>query len=354
MRKKQLYIASQLIGWSVYFLIALFLNQSAGVPIDGIIIVAHLTPFFLGILLSHAYREIIIRNNWLQLSIIKLIPRFVIGSLIMASVFELLFVGVMQLIQMIIGSDILVIDIIQDMVSWTILFILWSVIYFFYHFFKNYKAEEIKNLRWEATKNETELNKLKSQLNPHFMFNSMNTIRALIDENPKKAKLAVTQLSNILRSNLLMGQQKLIPLEKEIKLVRDYLAVESYRYEERLSYNIDVHPESKGIMVPPLMIQTLVENGIKHGISKLPLGGEINLSTSVTDNELEIKIMNSGQYNSNAVSKSGFGIANTRERLKILYGSNAEMSIKNYNGNQVLTEVYLPKSQENEVKDNNR
>ncbi|HRD40120.1 MAG TPA: histidine kinase, partial [Bacteroidia bacterium] len=90
------------------------------------------------------------------------------------------------------------------------------------HYLENYKKTEIQNLRWEAASKDIELNKLKSQLNPHFMFNSMNSIRALIDENPAKAKEAVTQLSNILRNTLLMNKNKEIVLEEELRIVKDY------------------------------------------------------------------------------------------------------------------------------------
>jgi len=350
MQKKGLYIASQLIGWSSYIIIAFLLNQIAGVPVDKQLVYSLLTAFVLGLVFSHIYREIILRNNWLGLSIVKIIPRFVFGSLFMSALFELFYIGITHLL---LGSLIDGNIIVQEMVSWIILFILWSLIYFFYHFFRNYKKEEIKNLKWEALKNEIELNKLKSQLNPHFMFNSMNTIRALIDENPKKAKLAVTQFSNILRSNLLMGRQKLIPLEQEIKLVNDYLAVESYRYEERLSFEINIDPKSNGIMVPPLMIQTLVENGIKHGISKLPSGGEILVTTKLSEKGLEIRIINTGQYQSSNIPSTGFGLVNTRERLALLYGKNAKMSIKNESSTQVLTEITIPKSLEHETENDN-
>lgn len=350
MQKKQLYIASQLVGWASYIIIAFFLNQIAGVPVDKQLIYSLITAFVLGLVFSHIYRAIILKYNWLGLSIVKIIPRFVFGSLFMSALFELFYIGITHLL---FGSVIEWNIMVQEMVSWIILFILWSLIYFFYHFFKNYKTEEIKNLKWEALKNEIELNKLKSQLNPHFMFNSMNTIRALIDENPKKAKLAVTQFSNILRSNLLMGRQKLIPLEQEIKLVNDYLAVESYRYEERLRFEIEIDPSTTGIMVPPLMIQTLVENGIKHGISKLPSGGEINVTTKLTEKGLEIRIINSGQYISDKISTTGFGLANTKERLQLLFGKRAKMNITNFNEYQVLTEIFIPKTLEYEIKNNN-
>lgn len=343
MPKRSLYIISQLIGWSIYILISFFINQVSGIPTNQQLIVTLATAYTLGITISHAYREIIIRYDWLNLSIIKIIPRFLLGSLSIAVLFEVLYLGITQLLYF----NPIALEpsrVFQELVGWIVLFLLWSLIYFFYHFFKNYKAEEIKNLKWEATKNEIELNKLKSQLNPHFMFNSMNSIRALIDEDPKKAKQAVTQLSNVLRSNLLMGKQKLIPLEQELRLVADYLSVESYRYEERLNYSIDSKPGLNGILIPPLMIQTLVENGIKHGISKLPQGGVLNVVCFEQNNNLHIEILNSGKFEANHKPDTGFGMANTQERLKILFGNKATLNIKNTENQQVLTQVVIPKN----------
>src|SRR5690606_14938941 len=94
--------------------------------------------------------------------------------------------------------------------------------------------EEIKNLKWQAVKNEIELNRLISQLNPHFVFNSMNSIRALIDEDPKLAKQAVTELSNVLRNSLLMGKKTMVAFSEELKMVKDYLSLEKIRFEEKL------------------------------------------------------------------------------------------------------------------------
>src|SRR5205085_686739 len=153
--------------------------------------------------------------------------------------------------------------------------------------------------------------------------NAMNSIRALVDENPVKSKEAITQLSNILRNTLQMGKNKVISFDEEIKIVNDYLGLESIRYEERLKVSVQLHENSSQFYVPPLMIQTLVENGIKHGISKLTAGGIIEIKTFVKDDKLQIQIRNSGQINEAKESESGFGIKNTLQRLKLLYGKEA-------------------------------
>ena len=146
--------------------------------------------------------------------------------------------------------------------------LLWTLIYFAVHYFENYKQVQIESLIWEAAVKDFELKTLKSQLNPHFMFNALNSIRALIDLDPKNAQTAVTKLSNILRYSLKMERIETVSLGEEMQAVADYLALESVRFEERLKYTVDIDPKAVSFEIPPMMIQTLVENGIKHGISK--------------------------------------------------------------------------------------
>ena len=231
---------------------------------------------------------------------------------------------------------------VADVLNIAFVYVVWSLIYFLVHFIENYKKEEIKNLTWEAAINEIELNKLKSQLNPHFMFNSMNSIRALVDEDPVKAKNAITQLSNILRNTLQMGKKKLISFEEELNLIKDYLDLEVTRYEERLKVEYDIHPRSAQFSVPPMMIQTLAENGIKHGISKLTKGGILKIGTEIKDDCLHIKIINSGQMNIVESTDTGFGIKNTIQRLHLLYGDKALFKIENLDDNHVIAKLLIP------------
>jgi LytS/YehU family sensor histidine kinase len=220
-------------------------------------------------------------------------------------------------------------------------FTFWSLIYFGFHYLENYKKTEIQNLRWEATSKDIELNKLKSQLNPHFMFNSMNSIRALIDEDPAKAKEAVTQLSNILRNTLLMNKSREIELEEELRIVKDYLALEKIRYEERLSYEFNIDESALRKLVPPLILQAQVENAIKHGLSKLPKGGVIKINVRLQSNELIMEVINTGQLNE-AASETGFGFMNSQQRLELLYGKDAAIHIGANNENEVIVKINIP------------
>jgi two-component system LytT family sensor kinase len=173
------------------------------------------------------------------------------------------------------------------------------------------------------------------------MFNSMNSIRALIDEDPAKAKEAVTQLSNILRNTLLMNKNKEIFLEEELKIVKDYLALEHIRYEERLKYDLDIEEGALKINVPPLIVQAQVENAIKHGISKLPKGGKVIVSAKIINKDLFLEVNNTGQL-SNEQSETGFGLANSKHRLDLLYGNKASIEIANTNTNEVSVKIKIP------------
>jgi LytS/YehU family sensor histidine kinase len=173
----------------------------------------------------------------------------------------------------------------------------------------------------------------------------LNSIRALVDENPTKSKEAINQLSSILRNSLVTEKRGLTSFDEELKLVRDYLGLESIRFEERLKTEFDVDPESRDFLVPPLMIQTLVENGIKHGISQLTEGGVVQIKTKVDGDHLKIHIRNSGRFIINGRKKDGtggMGLENTRQRLRLIYGDEASFRILSENDNFVLTEIIIP------------
>ena len=160
--------------------------------------------------------------------------------------------------------------------------LVWSLIYFAIHYFENLKKAEIETLIFEAAVKDFELKTLKAQLNPHFMFNAMNSIRALIEEDPQNAKDAITKLSNLMRYTLKIERTETVSLAEELKTIQDYLDLEKIRFEERLNYKIKSTPDADRIEIPPMMVQTLVENGIKHGISKITAGGEVDVDAKVS------------------------------------------------------------------------
>ena len=181
-------------------------------------------------------------------------------------------------------------------------------------------------------------------MNPHFMFNALNSIRALVIEDPTNAQQGITQLSNILRSSLIADRRTTISLKEELRTIEDYLALEKVRYEERLQTKWVVDADTLGIQVPPMMLQTLVENAIKHGVQKAIGWGFIEINTSLVDNKLYIKIRNTGQlFSTESDSESGgFGLKNTAQRLDILYGNEASFKIYQENSLTVCAEITIP------------
>jgi sensor histidine kinase YesM len=340
--KKGLYWSSQIFGWLFYAVIVGIFNVLTGNQFNKELVFSIISIFLIALSVAHGFNLIIVKLNWIRLNISRLIPRILWGTILSGIVVYFLKSIIIERLIVQNNYEFNVREAFPSIISFTILYLIWSLIYFLFHYVNNYKNEEIKNLRWQAAKNEIELNKLKSQLNPHFIFNSMNSIRALINENPTLAKEAITQLSNVLRNSLLMGKKKLISLGDEMKLVNDYLGLEKTRYEERLTIVRLIAKKTEEFLLPPLMIQTLVENGIKHGISQLPKGGLLTIDSSIENGALKMLIYNSGYYDKNKVSITGFGLVNTIQRLKLLYGESASFKIENENGS-VKTTVIIPR-----------
>jgi len=297
--------------------------------------------FALGIAVSHAYRYFIIRWDWLKLKIVQLIPRVILGSFASAFAFYTFHTFVSEYLISQSGYVFIGFDLLQNLLNLSANFILWTLLYWSFHFIQNFRKEEIKNLKWQATINQMELNKIKSQLNPHFIFNSMNSIRALIDDRPDKAKNLINQLSNILRSSLYMERKPLISFDDEISLVKDYLALEKTRLEERLDLKMNVSDECSNFEVPPLLLQTLVENGIKHGVSQIEKGGELKIDASVKNGYLWVSIVNSGSIKKAKNGAKGIGLDISKQRLKLLYGDKAQFKIMERDG-QVRAELIIP------------
>lgn len=220
-------------------------------------------------------------------------------------------------------------------------FIIWSLLYFTYHYVRSTQSQRMNQIRLEALVKELELKTIKAHINPHFIFNALNSIRALVDENPRRARTAITELSNLLRSSMNADKEELVSLDKEISIVKNYLALEQIRFEDRLMVSFDIDSETLNQQVPPMMLQTLVENAIKHGISKEMHGGRINIVSDFVGQHLELVIRNTGKLNGNSQIE-GFGLSSTRNRLHLLFGEDASFDIKDTGNNEVEAKVLMP------------
>jgi len=290
------------------------------------------------LIITHLFRLFSKKWQWLKLSVSKLLPKVSLAIVLMALTVYFVRVLVSWGLGLYTPDLLSINNIIGNGIGNIIVLLIWSSIYFAYHYFERYN----QSLKYEVAMNEMKLNQLKSQLNPHFIFNALNSIRALVDEEPSKSKRAINHLSNILRSSLVLDKKKLTTFKDEISTVKDYLALESIRFEERLNTKFEIDNGSNSVLVPPLMIQTLVENGIKHGISRLKKGGRIWIKADVKEGVLQIEIRNTGQFNHLNNNGIGYGLKNTLQRLDLIYGELAQFEIKNENPDTVLTTIHIP------------
>ncbi|HCQ29206.1 MAG TPA: histidine kinase [Flavobacteriales bacterium] len=332
--KHTAYWILQLSGWLLFVAFIALFNKLQGNPFTTELWLNLAVIFLLGVGLTHFFRFILLKFNWLQGKFWQRLPKIIMVTLLLATVFHFVQYFISDVL---ISKEKIAFSLSETLLrilNWALLLFFWEAIYFVYHFVENSRREEIKNLRWEAVKNEMELNKLKSQLNPHFLFNAMNTIRALIDENPQTAKKAVTNLAHILRSSLQFGKLQLIPLDQELKIVDDYLQIEKLRFEEKLDFEIKNNIAVSSVKIPPMMLQTLVENAIKHGTAKRKEGGKITVSIDEYDSHsVKISIQNPGEFLvKNESENTKFGLENTKQRLKLIFGEKASLHIKTANG----------------------
>ena len=345
MNRQRLYWTLQIGGWLLYAIVQIVGSLLALSTYSPSRVYFLLYESLICLLVTHLFRVLLHPRNWLDFNMGKLVPRVLISVFLLGIVVYFFRIPVSILLGLFDASVVFDPARIWGLSSvYAVIFFIWCVLYFTFHYFDRYN----KSLKYEASIVQIELNNLKSQLNPHFIFNALNSIRALVDENPRKSKQAINQLSNILRSSLASDKKGLTKFDDELKIVKDYLGLESIRFEERLKTEFDIHPDSHDFYVPPLMMQTIVENGIKHGISRLKEGGIIQLQTAVNDNQLVIRIRNTGHLNGKEAVGEGLGIKNTIQRLKLIYGEDASFRIQNENGNFVLTEIIIPQKKKYE------
>lgn len=292
-----------------------------------------------GIGISHLYRSLLIRTRLLERPLPVQIVAIIFFSIVKAILFFLMSLALWNIFSLN-TNELSLVFILESIINFTVIFSIWNIIYFGFHYFQNYKRSEIDSLRYLAASKESQLMSLKSQLNPHFIFNCLNSIRALIDEDPVKAKDSVTRLSSILRSTLLLNKRKEVSLKEELELVRNFLDLEHVRYEERLKYTIEADPSVMDVQLPPFIIQSQVENAIKHGISAIPGRGEVKVRVFPQQEHLLIEVKNTGKL-SHKEPLTGVGFRNSIQRLELLYGEQSQIFIRE-DGDFVVVDIRLP------------
>lgn len=196
----------------------------------------------------------------------------------------------------------------------------------FFLYFRQYKA---KYERIQTSTIEAQYNTLKAQTNPHFLFNSLNSLSELIISDSKSASEVTQKLADLYREILTNSKHKTCSLKSEMSIARKYLELEKIRFGPRLHFELDEPENSENIYVPSLIVQTLVENAVKHGISKSVDGGKVCVVIRSTASDLyRVEVSNTGAPFTEGQPGSGTGLANTKERLKLIYGEMSDFKIE--------------------------
>jgi sensor histidine kinase YesM len=345
-----LYWKCQVIGWSVaalYWSYQGYINGGFNFLLGSVKFVFDISLY---IMITHLYRNFALKHKWQNLGLRELIKRiipaaFVLGItyLLVTSLdvyyFSVLFrPGYSQSFSLFFKNNGVV-----TFIAGMRLMSIWLLAYHLYHYAQREINITKENARLELITRDAQLNNLSAQLNPHFLFNSLNNIKALIVENPKSARRAIDLLSDLLRTALSRRDVQLVTITEELNLVRDFLELEKLRFEERLQFCIECDETLRDILIIRFCIQTLVENAIKHGINQQKDGGIICIKIKSVEDIIKITVQNPGKLNIDP-DREGLGLKNLGERLKLQYKGEAKFAIANKDEGAILATIVIPRS----------
>lgn len=328
------YWTCQLLGWIGYSLVGITINLLAGGSPTPLL-VGHALMIASGIGLTHYFRSVIRRRRAPDQPFSRIWPTLVSGSigigLALTALVVLINVAITKNQWDIVSLGALFWGMLLASGVWTLLYVRFS----------EHRGHIDRESHLLLSLREAQLRALESQINPHFLFNCLNSIRALVEIDPPRAQDMLTRLSNVLRNSLRHDDRHTAALSDEIEAVRDYLALETVRFGDRLATTVRVDDSAAGLPVPPMMIQTLVENAIKHGIGRLTGQGQLAVDASVRDRGLVITVENTGSLGDTPIDSGQLGLKNVRERLALLYGDRASLRLEE-EGGRVKAVVAIP------------
>ncbi len=224
---------------------------------------------------------------------------------------------------------------------YSLMLALWSIFAAAFFFNDRARRVELERAHFAAAAQEAELHAMRLQINPHFLFNSFATLRALVDVHPARARDAINHLSGMLRYSLASAKQPTVALRDELHVVYQFIELESLRLGERLRVTADCEPGLELLRIPPMSVQTLVENAVKFGVANRREGGDIHYSTRRSGDWFEVVVTNPGRLGGPSNS-TGLGLVNLTTRLKHLYAGTASLSLTQPAENEVRAELRIP------------
>lgn len=219
---------------------------------------------------------------------------------------------------------------------------------FLFNSYQNYTSTKIQLVELERNLKESELSVLRNQIQPHFLFNTLNTISALIDQDSSKAQKVLSKTAGFLRILLTQSDKTIVSLDEELRMITDYLAIEAERFNDRLDVDIEVNEKSRRYQIPHFILQPIVENSIKHGVSKSSTPITIKIKSKVLNGRLSIEVSDNGPgaLNDNEDYSKGIGLRNVKKRLYHIYQDEAELKVETTRGIGFNVSITLPNSLE--------
>lgn len=338
--------AFQIVGWSLLFLATLGINLLRGND--------HWSTFVLALVLASGgfistslFRQYIRRKDYNTASIRGLILPLLIGSLIASLLWSAPLLLTQYLIEHHVAGQTLgfgMSTVWLTAINNYFVVLLWAIIYFAWHYFRLAQTARLERYRSEMAVRDAQLNTLKGQINPHFMFNALNNIRALMLEDIPRSREMITKLADLLRYSMNMSEQREVSVAEELTVVNDFFELCKIQFEDKLHYDIRVSPEAKHCVIPPMIIQILVENSVKHGVSSSSRGGKVEVDVLIAGAFLVIEVCNTGSWqpsNAERRESNGIGLPNVRRRLRLLYGESAQLHLR-VEENNIIARIQIP------------
>jgi two-component system, LytTR family, sensor kinase len=326
----------QLAGWLGYSAVGITINLLGGAPL-GPLLAGHVVLVSSGIGLTHLLRHEIHRRRSPNTPMSHLWPLLASSSVAISIVLAALVIGVSRAVDVHSTWDFM-----SGFALWWGMLLATGVWVILYVRFSEQRRQELRESHLQLVIREARLLALETQINPHFLFNALNSIRALVEIDPGRAQDMLTRLSNVLRNSLRRDDGHTVTLASELENVSDYLALEMVRFADKLQSSITVDEAASQCHVPRMVLQTLVENAVKHGIGQTKGRGDLLIRASANSHNLLIAVENTGR-----LSPSGrdgvlqLGLQNIQERLKLLYGNRASLRLEE-NGDRVIATVAIP------------
>lgn len=343
-KHQRMYWIFQIAGWSLYCLIYIFFYLSIRTSSQPNFFEQLLTHVFIGFWLTHIMRMVIQKLKILQFSLKKQIITLTILSLVFS-----FFIGVCIVateswlqIQSFNLSGLSFLDIATRFAfSYFHFVLIWNLLYFTYHYIQKTREQNIEQAKLENLLKGLEITTLKSHINPEFLFNSLNSIRSLVTDNPVRARKAITMLSNILRNSIQVDKAEKSLFEKELSIIKDYIALEQIRFADQLFVQYTIEEDTLDQPVPAMVIQHLVENAIRYGIDEEIKQGSIEVYSAFKEDMHCFGVISPGSLSS-YLSQENDALNDIRKRIHTTYGAKAKLQVEHNEDGLIRAAVCIP------------